>query len=108
MLARLVVSGSYMLSSASAAAPVHGLERMARVDLLPAFLENTQVRQVSSRDRGGGNDDGFNGRYSALYTDRNGEHVMFDDIGPQHRQGTAIFYDSFISLFMQSPLAHFR
>lgn len=61
---------------------IYGLERMVRFDLLPYFLEGTQVRQVSSFDRSGGNDDGFLGTWSALYLDENDEYVMFDEFGP--------------------------
>ncbi|MEN7973754.1 MAG: hypothetical protein ABFR47_07965 [Verrucomicrobiota bacterium] len=71
----------FLSAQVSVADPLYGLERMERFDLLPYFLEGTQVRQVSSYDRHGGNDDGFNGTYSALYIDANGEHVMFDEIG---------------------------
>ncbi|MEN8255523.1 MAG: glycoside hydrolase family 172 protein [Verrucomicrobiota bacterium] len=70
-----------LLVAAVQAGRLCGLERMERLDLLPCFLEGTQVRQVSSHDRNGGNDDGFNGTYSALYIDANGEYVMFDEVG---------------------------
>lgn len=61
---------------------LHGLERMERLDALPYFLEGTQVRQVSSYDRSGGNHhDGFTGKYSALYVDAQGEYVLFDEYG---------------------------
>jgi hypothetical protein len=65
----------------AANARLHGLERMERFDLLPCLLQGTQVRQVSSHDRSGGNNDGFNGAYSALYVDENNEYVLFDEIG---------------------------
>ena len=61
--------------------PNYGLNRMARFDQLPCLLEGTQVRQVSSYDRSGGNDDGFNGTHSSLYVDTSGEYVLFDEIG---------------------------
>ncbi len=71
-----------VLSTGSAlASQVYGLERMERFDLLPYLLKGTQVRQVSSYDRSGGNDDGFNGTYSSLYVDENGEYVLFDEVG---------------------------
>jgi hypothetical protein len=60
---------------------LYGLERMERFDLLPRLLSGTQVRQVSSYDRSGGNDDGFNGTYSYLYVDENSEYVLFDETG---------------------------
>ena len=60
---------------------LYGLERMASLDQLPCLLEGTQVRQVSSYDRSGGNDDGFIGTYSYLYIDENGEYVLFDEVG---------------------------
>ena len=42
-----------------------------------------RAHYVSSYDRTGGNDDGFNGTYSALYTDEKGEHVVLDADGPE-------------------------
>lgn len=63
------------------ATAVYGLDRMERFDLLPYLLEGTQVQQVSSYDRSGGNDDGFNGTYSSLYVDSNDEYVLFDEMG---------------------------
>ena len=60
---------------------IYGLERMEHFDQLPCLFEGTQVKQVSSYDRSGGNDDGFNGTYSALYVDDGSEYVLFDEIG---------------------------
>lgn len=54
---------------------------MARFDRLPLMLDGTSVRQVSSHDRSGGNNDGFNGTYSYLYIDENSEYVLFDEVG---------------------------
>lgn len=58
-----------------------GLDRLVHFERLPELLEGVQVRQVSSYDRSGGNDDGFSGTYSALYVDEAGEYVLFDEIG---------------------------
>ena len=69
------------LSSVELCAGPIGLERMERFDLLPVLTEGVQVRQVSSHDRSGGNNDGFDGEFSALYIDETGEYVMFDEIG---------------------------
>ena len=49
---------------------------------LPVLDPNVQSHYVSSHDRSGGNDDGFNGTYSALYVDDAGEHVLLDADGP--------------------------
>lgn len=70
-----------VIPSAAVAGRIYGVESLARFDQLPCLLEGTQVRQVSSCDRSGGNDDGFNGTYSALYVDKSGEYVLFDEIG---------------------------
>lgn len=75
------VFGALQSYSGVSSVQVYGLERMARFELLPYFLQGAQVRQVSSYDRSGGNDDGFNGTYSYRYVDENDEYVMFDDIG---------------------------
>lgn len=48
----------------------------------PLFLPGIECRYFSSFDRTGRNDDGFRGTYSSLYTDQNGEHVIFDAEGP--------------------------
>jgi hypothetical protein len=48
----------------------------------PILEPGVQAHYLSSYDRSGGNDDGFDGTYSALYVDANGEHVIFDVKGP--------------------------
>jgi hypothetical protein len=48
----------------------------------PLLCVGTESRYFSSFDRTGGNDDGFNGTFSALYVDTHGEHVIFDAEGP--------------------------
>jgi hypothetical protein len=48
----------------------------------PIFDPGVQAHYLSSYDRSGGNDDGFDGTYSALYVDANGEQVIFDVKGP--------------------------
>ena len=48
----------------------------------PRLRYDVQAHYVSSYDRTGGNDDGFDGTYSALYVDESGEHVIFDVKGP--------------------------
>ena len=59
----------FLLVETLVADRLYGLERMERFDLIPCLLEGTQARQVSSRDRNGGNDDGWWGYYPALYRD---------------------------------------
>lgn len=53
------------------------LESLSRADLLPVFRSNCIVEQVSSYDRTGGNDDGFNGTYSYIRKE-NGKWVVAD------------------------------
>ncbi len=48
----------------------------------PIVQIGVESRYFSSFDRAGGNDDGFEGTYSALYEDEKGEHVIFDAEGP--------------------------
>lgn len=46
--------------------------KLTRIDLLPRFQEDVAVRQISSFDTTGGNDDGFSGRYSFLRKEKEG------------------------------------
>jgi hypothetical protein len=48
----------------------------------PRILPGVESRYFSSFDRTGGNADGFTGRYSSLYVLPDGEHVIFDALGP--------------------------
>lgn len=52
------------------------------LDDYPHLRSDVQAHYVSSYDRSGGNDDGFDGTYSALYVDERGEYVIFDVKGP--------------------------
>ena len=64
-----------------AAARKVGLEAMVDFEGLPVMEEGSSVHQVSSHDRSGANNDGFDGTYSSLYLDDSGDHVLFDEIG---------------------------
>lgn len=55
--------------------------KLARIDLLPEFQEDVLVKQVSSYDTTGGNDDGFSGKYSYLRKEGGGL-VIADLKGP--------------------------
>lgn len=48
------------------------LMSLMRIDLLPQHINNLNIRQVSSYDTTGGNDDGFSGRFSYLRKEKNG------------------------------------
>ncbi|SDC19261.1 glycoside hydrolase family 172 protein [Niabella drilacis] len=56
------------------------LERLYSLKALPQYREGTLVKQVSSYDTTGGNDDGFGGRYSYLRKEPGGL-VIFDQQG---------------------------
>ena len=47
------------------------LQRLSRIDLLPRFAENYIVKQISSYDTTGGNNDGFSGKYSYIRKENN-------------------------------------
>ena len=66
-----------LLVAATLVLPAHGF-----VEHWPILEPGVESRYFSSFDRGGGNDDGFNGSYSELYQDARGEHVIFDAVGP--------------------------
>ncbi|MFC1726642.1 glycoside hydrolase family 172 protein [candidate division KSB1 bacterium] len=46
------------------------------------YLQEGRCEQVSSYDRTGGNDDGFNGTYSYLRIEKNGEYVIMESDKP--------------------------
>ncbi len=75
----LIIAG--LLVEPSAAARTVGLASMQNFEDLPVIEEDVDVFQVSSHDRTGANDDGFNGTYSSLYRDEEGDYVLFDEIG---------------------------
>jgi hypothetical protein len=54
---------------------------LSRIDLLPQYRDNVIVRQISSYDTTGGNDDGFSGKYSWLRKE-NGNLVIAEMNGP--------------------------
>ena len=69
--------------SANAAERLCGLERLEHMERLPEFLERTRVFQISSHDRRGKNmGDGYYATHPCLYTDANGEKVLFDEKTP--------------------------
>jgi hypothetical protein len=61
--------------------PNPGIEELYRLDRLPAFKRSVKVASVSTYDRKGGNDDGFNGTYSFVRKEPGGL-VIADLKGP--------------------------
>ena len=57
------------------------LQRLYDVGKMPEYMEGTLVKQISSYDRTGGNDDGFSGKYSFLRKNEDGTLVLFDEKG---------------------------
>ena len=57
------------------------LEQLSDLEHL-IYLQEGRCEQVSSYDRTGGNDDGFNGTYSYLRKDENGEYVIMESNKP--------------------------
>lgn len=89
MLSRFIVQGGIIICALLSCTPAvkknfdysSELELLSRPDLLPAFRSHCIVEQISSYDRTGGNDDGFNGTYSFLRKE-NGKLVIADLKGP--------------------------
>ncbi|GAB3425550.1 glycoside hydrolase family 172 protein [Niabella aquatica] len=52
------------------------LNRLANIGALPAYMEGTAVKQISSYDRTGGNDDGFSGKYSFIRKEADGLVIL--------------------------------
>lgn len=57
------------------------LQRLKNIHTLPQYIEGSLVKQISSYDTTGGNDDGFGGRYSYLRKEPSGGLVIFDAKG---------------------------
>lgn len=53
------------------------LNRLHNINVLPVYMEGTRVKQISSYDRTGGNDDGFSGKYSFIKKEKD-DLVIFD------------------------------
>jgi hypothetical protein len=52
------------------------LRRLSDISLLPQYMEGTVVKQISSYDRTGGNDDGFSGKYSFIRKEKGGLVIL--------------------------------
>ena len=70
---------SYVLNCQ--AGPQEELSALSRIDLLPQYRNDATIRQISSYDTTGGNDDGFSGKYSYLRKE-NGDLVIAKLNGP--------------------------
>lgn len=57
------------------------LNRLYRIDKMPAYINESEVHQISSYDRKGGNNDGFEGTYSYLYKTADSALVVFEAKG---------------------------
>ena len=54
------------------------LTKLGEIKDLPTYWEGTQVKQISSYDRTGNNDDGFSGKYSFLRKNPDSSLVIFE------------------------------
>ncbi|WP_346238733.1 glycoside hydrolase family 172 protein [Niabella insulamsoli] len=54
------------------------MKRLGNIPELPVYLPDSEVKQFSSYDRSGGNDDGFSGKYSFVRKNEKGHLVIFD------------------------------
>src|SRR3954452_22219315 len=59
------------------APPVDVVSTQGAIAAWPRIVPGVDAHAITSFDRAGGNDDGFNGTYSSLY-EEGGEHVIFD------------------------------
>ncbi|QNL49365.1 DUF2961 domain-containing protein [Olivibacter sp. SDN3] len=54
------------------------LEKLTNIHQLPTYMENATVKQFSSYDTTGGNDDGFSGKYSFISRNPDSSLVLFE------------------------------
>jgi hypothetical protein len=57
------------------------LKRLSAIEDLPLYIQQTAVKQFSSYDTTGNNDDGFSGKYSFIRKNTDGSLVLFEDKG---------------------------
>ncbi|MFB5944909.1 glycoside hydrolase family 172 protein [Albibacterium profundi] len=57
------------------------LQRLLKTNELPKYRDQSVVKQISSYDRTGGNDDGFDGTYSSIREEADGSLVVFEAEG---------------------------
>ena len=57
------------------------LNRLFDITKLPVYMNESEVGQISSYDRKGGNNDGFEGTYSYLYKTKDSSLVVFEATG---------------------------
>ena len=57
------------------------INKLGNINALPSYWDKTTVKQVSSYDTTGNNDDGFSGKYSFIRKNKDGSLVIFDDKG---------------------------
>ena len=55
------------------------INKLGNINALPSYWDKTTVKQVSSYDTTGNNDDGFSGKYSFIRKNKDGSLVIFDD-----------------------------
>jgi hypothetical protein len=57
------------------------IDKLGNINNLPVYWDGTTVRQFSSYDRTGNNDDGFSGKYSFIRKNKDSSLVIFEDKG---------------------------
>jgi len=71
ILSVIVISHLFIIQAISQKGIYEELQALTRIDLLPQFIDNSDVYQISSYDTTGGNDDGFSGKFSYLRIENN-------------------------------------
>jgi hypothetical protein len=57
------------------------LSRLYNISAMPVYINGTEVHQISSYDRKGGNNDGFEGTYSYLRKENDSSLIVFEAEG---------------------------
>lgn len=57
------------------------ISKLGKIQDLPVYWDRTAVKQVSSYDTTGKNDDGFSGKYSFIHKNKDSSLVIFEDKG---------------------------
>jgi hypothetical protein len=81
LFAALILCGCTLYAQKLTVSTATEINKLGSIQDLPVYWDRTTVKQVSSYDTTGNNDDGFSGKYSFIRKNKDGSLVIFEDKG---------------------------